>query len=913
MRLVYYSLACLGRGNSERRWTRSVQSLRKHNESVEVVLFVYGTPSAHTLAVAESCAVDVRWCGDYTSSFCDVPTHWATALSRYPTLHKFLSLRGIPETGIEQVLYLDCDTYFLADVEQLFARYSVHSFYGREETLSRRSHRGYDGGYVDEELLEDIARKEGLAWIPPYNTGVCLLNNGVWRELGSSCDDFCRYVMRLLTGASLWRPEVVKDEALVPYVLQSASDAELRAALRYPSRNGWIIEEIAWWLTLGQIQHLTHDAFQRSDVAQDGEYQHNPTFIVAHYYSSKESHFFKHIERLSDMVPVTAASTAPVTAARVASSHGQAARSQDSGLPEGRRHSESASGGPLSSESVRALFRTARQAIAEALSGCGAGRAQLPLRVESPYYTVNLTVYQDRRLCASMGGRGESLDAAVSAAARRASIDRRFGGTLLPGHIDVLRLDLWVLTGVVPFGDANDVLTTLDIGLDGVEFRLGLKTAYYKPSVPLTSGITDPEQLMRKLAKKAGLAPGDWRDPRARIWRTSWEHFVDAPALARRPMRLRRLRPLETPAVDPASLTRAVRTAQERLLAGQAESGTYLYEYQPLTNEVPAKASSVVRQAGTTYAIARSAAREPDPLHAAALRRSALGSLDLLLGLLTPAVGGGCFIREPAARLPRGTLGAAALTLLALQFGEFGEACEQAKRSLRTWLLNQQNSDGSFRCWSNTVSITTDGRKQNYFPGEAMLALAHEARRGSASCTMALERGFSWYQSYFRRSPASAFVPWQVDAWRLFAEGTARQTNPAPLAAFVFELADWVLQRQLNAGNVTSEIAGGFAVAGRAPGYSTATYTEAVIRAFDLAMRVGDGERASRYRIAARRGLCFALRLQISPETAEIFPVPSLAVGGVTTRLDDFALRCDYDQHLITACLTALETPRLLD
>jgi AMMECR1 domain-containing protein len=592
---------------------------------------------------------------------------------------------------------------------------------------------------------------------------------------------------------------------------------------------------------------------------------------------------------------------------------GHAAGHGDSGPPAETGSAEPAAADPLSAESVRALFGVARRALAEALCDCAAGMDRRTERVDGPFYTVNLTVYQDRRLRASMSGRGESLAAAVVTAARRAAYDRRFGGVLAPRQVDAMRLDLWVLTGMTPFASAGEVLATLDIGRDGVELWLGRKSAYYKPSVGLTTGITDPDLLMRKLARKAGLLPDSWRDPGASIWRTSWEHFVDAPSLAQRPIRMRRLRPTRDAPLDRATLARAVRAAQDRLLAGQAEGGGYLYRYHPLTEKVLARTPSLVRQAGTTYAIARSAAREPDPAHAAALRRSALSGLDFLLGLQAPAAGGGCFLRDPAARRPRGQLGSAALALLALQYGELGDAYERARCGLRTWVLSQQNSDGSFRCWSDTVSVAADGRKQDYFPGEAMLALAHEARRGHAGSASALERGLPWYRAYFRRSPSSAFVPWQVDAWRLAADGTAGPAGQASSAAFVLELADWMLLRQLTADEVSSDLVGGFAAAGRTPGASTATYTEAVIRAFDLAVRLGDAGRAGRYRRAARLGLGFALRLQISPETAEILPAPSLAAGGVTTRLDDFTLRCDYEQHFITACLTALETPRVLD
>ena len=295
MNLVYYSIACLDQGHSERLWRLSIQSLRRYNNSVEVMLFIYGTPSAHTLAVAEHCNVGIHHCGDYKDSFRDVPPHWTRALACNPTLHKFLSLRRIPNRDFQQVLYLDCDTFFLGDVEHIFAQYNTHSFYAREEPNSRRSHYGYDAGYIDEELLGDTAANEELAVVEPYNTGICLMNQNLWRDLQPLATEFCSYVWRLLTGAALWRPEVINSRSLVEHILHSASDSELRTALPYPSRNGWIIEEIALWLTLGRIPHLTHDVLKPPDVIQNGEFVNGAGFTLAHYYSVNEYRFFDYL------------------------------------------------------------------------------------------------------------------------------------------------------------------------------------------------------------------------------------------------------------------------------------------------------------------------------------------------------------------------------------------------------------------------------------------------------------------------------------------------------------------------------------------------------------------------------------------------------------------------------------------
>jgi AMMECR1 domain-containing protein len=540
------------------------------------------------------------------------------------------------------------------------------------------------------------------------------------------------------------------------------------------------------------------------------------------------------------------------------------------------------------SEQAGRLLDFAREALARAL----AAPTESPPRSSGPY-TVNITLYTDGALRASQSGRGPSLDEAVSAAAWRAARDERFGARLAADDVPALRLDLWIRRGSEPLTDPS----RLELGLDGIELTLDGHSAYYKPSVALTSAVADHERLLRKLAKKAGLPPDAWRS--ARLARTSWDHFVAAPGGVVLP--LRRLRPLEAPVVDAAAVEQAARAAAARLLAVQDADGLYLYRYQPLKNrELPGPSNSV-RQAGCAHGIAWAAARE----HDAALAQSANRAIAFLLRRAVPLPGGGTFIAEPDGR---GKLGAIALTLLALTHGEPGGAFERERRELVRAALSLQEPSGAFRCYIDSAGPEADGNAQNFFPGEALVALGHEARRGDRECGDAVQRAFGWYRDHFRAAPSTAFVLWQCDAWRLVSEGPEGR---AEHAEFVFELVDWLLRLQLD--EAAGDHAGGFADAGRRPNFSTATYTEAVIRAYGVARRLGDPERARRYHRSARLGLGFVLRLQIAPQTAVLFPDPRRAVGGTTRDLADFTIRSDYDQHTLTACLAALEHPALLE
>ena len=303
-RLVYYSLAAVGSAACERQWVQSIRSLRRYNGDIPVFLFVYGSLAAGTLAEAERHGVRVINGGDYATCFADLSWAAAQALVRNPTLHKVGSLRLCPTEAAGQVLFLDCDTFFFDDVDRLFERYQGHHFYAREEPGSSRSHYGYDRTYLDEAVLQGMERAEGLQPIPPYNSGVFMLNGGAWDHLRALAGDFLSYAWRLLLGQEYASPlGAAPEPAVSSLIRRHADEKDRRSRLPFPSSNAWILDEVALWLTLGRIPGLTHEVLDRADVAQNGEAveiaRAGPDRpILVHYYSGWEDRFFSHVAPL---------------------------------------------------------------------------------------------------------------------------------------------------------------------------------------------------------------------------------------------------------------------------------------------------------------------------------------------------------------------------------------------------------------------------------------------------------------------------------------------------------------------------------------------------------------------------------------------------------------------------------------
>src|SRR3954454_22335005 len=122
-RLVCYSLALTEaepRPDLVQQLELSVRSLRTYNTTVPIVVFTYGSIPREVARSLEAFRVLIQHQGSYSSRLARLlPAAWQT-LSQYPTLHKFLNLNQIASYRPGQVLCLDCDTLFFADVDSLF-------------------------------------------------------------------------------------------------------------------------------------------------------------------------------------------------------------------------------------------------------------------------------------------------------------------------------------------------------------------------------------------------------------------------------------------------------------------------------------------------------------------------------------------------------------------------------------------------------------------------------------------------------------------------------------------------------------------------------------------------------------------------------------------------------------------------
>jgi hypothetical protein len=251
-------------------------------------------------------------------------------------------------------------------------------------------------------------------------------------------------------------------------------------------------------------------------------------------------------------------------------------------------------------------------------------------------------------------------------------------------------------------------------------------------------------------------------------------------------------------------------------------------------------------------------------------------------------------------------LGAAAIAALALveHPGPHPFAAEQGRLIALTRHLHQ--TDGSFR----TFFIPSDRNdNQNFYPGEALVLWAELLERSDdPELLRAFMKSVDYYRAWHLENRNPAFVPWHTQAYY----SVWRKTQQPALAAWIFEMNDWLLSMQEWEKAVYPDTKGRFYDADRAhygPPHasSTGVYLEGLIDAYSLAKEVGDTARAERYREVILRGVRSLMQLQFADEVDMYYVSQRRYVeGGIRTTVYNNEIRVDNIQHGLMALLKIL-------
>jgi AmmeMemoRadiSam system protein A len=133
---------------------------------------------------------------------------------------------------------------------------------------------------------------------------------------------------------------------------------------------------------------------------------------------------------------------------------------------------------------------------------------------------VTLTVDGDLRGCMGILDPARPVhDSVAEAAACATRTDPRFR-PVTPDELPKIHLDVSVLGPMVPLADP----LAWRLGVDGIVVQLGGRRGLLLPEVAEENGL-DRVAMLDIAARKAGLAPGAWREPSARVYAFRTDRF----------------------------------------------------------------------------------------------------------------------------------------------------------------------------------------------------------------------------------------------------------------------------------------------------------------------------------------------------------------------------------------------------
>ncbi len=543
------------------------------------------------------------------------------------------------------------------------------------------------------------------------------------------------------------------------------------------------------------------------------------------------------------------------------------------------------------------LSRVARRAISDA-------RAQrsmyepgyIPERLKSMEREVIIRLRQDGYLlCAGVGAKAPISLATRDAALGAFELLKKSKVTDL-SRVDRLLMEIEVIGDPVdiPFQDDWTQPRALDAfvepGLDGL-ILLGQQSQHrFSPTELFTNDMTLSESL-KNLAQLTHSDPSQVLKTALLRFRTA--HWYQPRIGADIVSLSRGLTVIPREAVTRQKLDDAIESLGAYLVYRQKPDGLFTYQYEPALDRYSDE-DNLVRQIGATTAMAAYAKWSG--------RSASLAAADIAIryhmkGVTKIAdVDNAAFL---ATADKQHKLGVTALFCQALAAHPKADRFLETRKKLINGMLWLQRPSGLFvTAFPPAESIGA----QNYFPGEALLAMAtHYQQYPDERIFDAFNKAIQFYKPYFRERPAPAFVPWQVQAFTQMTKHTQRSDYDD----YVFELTDWLAEKQLTHDNCDwPELWGGIAAyqAGRA-GVSTASYLEGFTDALALAKRRGDQARIQRYEKVVRQAARFVMQLQFRDDEAYFIRSRKDTIGGIRTTPTLNLLRIDHVQHALIALM----------
>ena len=555
---------------------------------------------------------------------------------------------------------------------------------------------------------------------------------------------------------------------------------------------------------------------------------------------------------------------------------------------------------PAISEGQREfLSRVARRTLRDVVLGREEyAPFYVPRALTDLHAEVVVRLRQDGYLLAAAAAGPKPIAMAIRDAARSAMhvIKLNDGSDL--DQVNKMLVEIEVIGQAEPIAAPSDwtkpraVDPFVEPGIHGLTLTGPRIRSRFCPTELLTGDLVIADALER-LAKATHESPAEIADVQLKRFRTvHWYQAGDSADVVSLERGLLLVKP---DAVSPEGLDNVISRIAEYMTYRQLDSGLFTYQYEPGSDRYTQE-NNVVRQVGATAGMAIHAAWSGQPASRAAADLAIRYHLKGFTAV--PDDDTAAFI---ATADGQNKLGVTALLLLALAEHPDAARYESERRKLANGILRLQRPSGMF---VTAFPPASEIRSQEYFPGEALLALAVQYGIDPSTKTLeSFDRAVVFYKDYFRSTRSPPFVPWQVQAFVLMAGHTKRQDY----ADYVFELTDWLAGMQLDSSNNPwPEMWGGIAgYGGGRAGVATAAYLEGFADALVFARSVGDKRRVRSYKRVVRQAARFVMQLQVRPEEAYYILSRQDTVGGIRTSPYLNLLRIDHCQHALVGLIKA--------
>ena len=469
-----------------------------------------------------------------------------------------------------------------------------------------------------------------------------------------------------------------------------------------------------------------------------------------------------------------------------------------------------------------------------------------------------VTLY-DERLVGYGHAWGSDLDAAVTAAARRAARDGRLASRARPAQPPAVVVT--VLFDSERLGTSRwYAAKKLRRGINALHATDGAREAVVLPSALVYNGLS-PAQFVAATARAAGSDASAFTSYKTIAW-------LGTPG---GPRRLAFGFPEHGAARDDED-----RRADAAMLAGYVAAnatrdGTPVYRRGPVTGKVEAGGTDA-RRLHASYTLGLAARMFGEPRwHAAAMRG----------------------IRALAATHGRDPVGLSDCVLLAA-LASLSRGDDATVAALAARLTALVHADGRI----SPASSRLDERVDNEFlPGAAIWALTTARAHRPQLALPQLAPSLAFYRRRFAFLPSWGLAGWQMQAW-----GSAYAlTGERAQAEFAFELADWALASQLAKNGAFLED-----LCPDEPSFDTGFIAEGIAAAWSAAESAGETARAARYAASWSAAMDFLRRLIVYPEDTFCMPDGPRTVGGVRMSLTRPEIRIDAVSHCLHALLGGL-------